>query len=518
MSKRVISFTLTLIMMLGIFIVPSASADDIKILASKTLKVGQTADVRLTDPSTGAKLNTLWESTNPSVATVTSDGTVKGVKAGNCTVYTYWNSKYYGVSVTVTGSSPSSTKKASSGSSAYTKLKNYLIKKGTTQTNSSGEKIYYIKWENKKYRYWINYNSTGKYMEYTGVVRRNSSTDYGYVKFFQYESQNKLTAAFAWTKNGTQTNVGYYSKDYKKSKFNIKNKIKVKHQSGKKISKANTLANKYRKLFYPKWNKWLKKKVKVSLKSLGLMYSKAKKISINKKSATLIKGKTLKLKLKNAKASKVKWSSSKKKVATVSKKGKVKAKKKGKATITAKYKGKKYKCKITVKNKAKKKSLTVKQAFNKLKNYLIKNGTKNSLGNGTDYLYQVKWTKQGFSYLLDYHSRLKDICFTGEYETSSVDLITNLYVDTKSKSRCQFYSKTNNDESTHYYMAANFVKKSFVLENIPDFTFDGGNNQGYDKMNMNAKAALEWMFPDFNTYISKKAGVTMKQLGFKKWK
>lgn len=45
---------------------------------------------------------------------------------------------------------------------------------------------------------------------------------------------------------------------------------------------------------------------------------------------------------------KVKWSSSNKKVATVNQKGKVTAKKKGKCTITAKVKGKKYKCKVTV--------------------------------------------------------------------------------------------------------------------------------------------------------------------------
>lgn len=76
--------------------------------------------------------------------------------------------------------------------------------------------------------------------------------------------------------------------------------------------------------------------------------------SLSKKSVTITKGKTYKLKLKKATAKKVKWSSSKKSVATVSKSGTVKAKKAGKATITAKYKGKKYKCKVTVKNPVKK--------------------------------------------------------------------------------------------------------------------------------------------------------------------
>ena len=76
--------------------------------------------------------------------------------------------------------------------------------------------------------------------------------------------------------------------------------------------------------------------------------SAAKKVKLNKTKATIYVGKTVTLKLKNNKA-KVKWSSSNKKIATVSKKGKVKGKKAGKATITAKVGKKKYKCKITVK-------------------------------------------------------------------------------------------------------------------------------------------------------------------------
>ena len=69
---------------------------------------------------------------------------------------------------------------------------------------------------------------------------------------------------------------------------------------------------------------------------------------MNKSKATIYVGETVTLKLKNNKK-KVKWSSSNKKVAAVSKKGKVKGKKAGKATITAKVGKKKYNCKITVK-------------------------------------------------------------------------------------------------------------------------------------------------------------------------
>lgn len=77
---------------------------------------------------------------------------------------------------------------------------------------------------------------------------------------------------------------------------------------------------------------------------------KKSKIKLNKKKVTLYVGQKVRLKVKGTKK-KVKWKSSKKKIATVSKKGTVKAKKKGTAKITAKVAGKKLVCKVKVKNK-----------------------------------------------------------------------------------------------------------------------------------------------------------------------
>ena len=76
------------------------------------------------------------------------------------------------------------------------------------------------------------------------------------------------------------------------------------------------------------------------------------KITLNAKSKTLKKNKTfqLKVKLPSGSAGRITYTSSNNKIATVSSKGKIKAKKKGKATITAKtYNGKKAKIKIVVK-------------------------------------------------------------------------------------------------------------------------------------------------------------------------
>ena len=90
--------------------------------------------------------------------------------------------------------------------------------------------------------------------------------------------------------------------------------------------------------------------------NLNTVKAKSKiKISNSKITLTVRQSKTLKVK---GTKKKPKWSSSKKSVATVSKKGKVVAKKAGSATITAKIGKKKYKCKVTVKNKKKTQNTT----------------------------------------------------------------------------------------------------------------------------------------------------------------
>ncbi len=84
---------------------------------------------------------------------------------------------------------------------------------------------------------------------------------------------------------------------------------------------------------------------------IPLSYSsvaQAATIKLSKKTLTLEVGKSQTLKITGTTA-KVTWSSSNKSVATVSTKGKVTAKKAGKATITATVSKKKYNCIVTVK-------------------------------------------------------------------------------------------------------------------------------------------------------------------------
>lgn len=92
--------------------------------------------------------------------------------------------------------------------------------------------------------------------------------------------------------------------------------------------------------------------------------AQAATIKMSAKAKTLTVGKTCTLKVKGTKA-KVKWSSTNKRVATVSTKGKVKAKKMGTATIKAKVGKKTYTCKVTVKPKinASKKTVNVGKTY-----------------------------------------------------------------------------------------------------------------------------------------------------------
>lgn len=128
----------------------------------------------------------------------------------------------------------------------------------------------------------------------------------------------------------------------------------------------------------------------------------AKSIRLSSKSITLYVGQTKTIKLKGTRK-KPKWRSSKKSVATVTSKGKIKAKKKGSTVIIAKLGKKSYKCKVTVKvrpstskkpaskpsNTTSKPSntaaSTVSNNYRNLAKYLMKNGKYSSGSTGQSY-------------------------------------------------------------------------------------------------------------------------------------
>ena len=126
----------------------------------------------------------------------------------------------------------------------------------------------------------------------------------------------------------------------------------------------------------------------------------ATKPKLSKTKITMTVGQSKKLKVKGIskkRAKRIKWKSSKKKVVTVTKTGKLKARKAGKAVITAKVGKKKLKCKVTVKKKRKKSTKKKKSKSSSKKMWLSKTNVTLQAGSGVDLVLHnaknvVKWS------------------------------------------------------------------------------------------------------------------------------
>lgn len=82
----------------------------------------------------------------------------------------------------------------------------------------------------------------------------------------------------------------------------------------------------------------------------AVSFSSSKKVALSNKRVSLKTKEAYRIKLKGAESDKVRWSSSNKKIVTVNK-GLIKAKNKGKCTVFAKHRGKKYSCFVQVQDK-----------------------------------------------------------------------------------------------------------------------------------------------------------------------
>lgn len=126
----------------------------------------------------------------------------------------------------------------------------------------------------------------------------------------------------------------------------------------------------------------------------------ATKPKLSKTKITMTVGQSKKLKVKGIskkRAKRIKWKSSKKKVVTVTKTGKLKARKAGKATITAKVGKKKLKCKVVVKRKRKKARKKKESNSSSKKMWLSKTSVTLQAGSGVNLVLHnaknvVKWS------------------------------------------------------------------------------------------------------------------------------
>ena len=260
-----------------------------------------------------------------------------------------------------------------------------------------------------------------------------------------------------------------------------------------------------------------------------LAYSKpvCAKVKLNKKTIYLAPKVKYKLKITGTKK-KVTWKSSNKKIATVSKKGKVTAKKTGKVTITAKVRGKKYKCKVYVVKKAR-------YNARKLRDFVVKKGKKYKDGDGkTYYAIEANWPDEEQT---DYIARIEaykdkdpvrfthtirpDTTAGGDYNyTMEIDLIKN-----SSGRFDKSYQDRATDEGYNCWgkITTAFDGKGAGLTVSAYYDVDSGGGETPISNPASFSSDTGKSFADafrmYDKLLKKyKAGVTMKSIGFSKWK
>lgn len=190
----------------------------------------------------------------------------------------------------------------------------------------------------------------------------------------------------------------------------------------------------------------------------------AAKSKISKKKATLCVGETLQLKLTGG-TGKITWSSNKKATASVSKKGLVTAKKKGSCVITAKRAGKKYKCKITVKELP--------------EGYATVNGKKVKVGSTVKITYRLQSKKKIGCISIRYKYDQDALKILNEFSDSRYKtwLCNEYYPDfyDKDRSLCDIAHLVGVDPKDPYDIANLSCSKAKVVETMKIKVLKSGN-------------------------------------------
>lgn len=217
------------------------------------------------------------------------------------------------------------------------------------------------------------------------------------------------------------------------------------------------------------------------------------KPALSKSKMTMTAGKSVQLKLKNApKGKTVIWSSSQKSVASVSQKGKVTAKKAGKAKITATVSKKSYSCTVTVRNSVltntKGKNAADVRVLEKIVADQLKKGA--SVSTDLDH-YQYYWNSEGRLVQLDWSrsdltgslnvkglSALEEIsCFENKLSSLDVSGCPALIYLNCSNNRLTSLSLTKNPALLSLYCFSNQLSSLDVSGNKKLSGISCGDNQ-----------------------------------------
>ena len=212
----------------------------------------------------------------------------------------------------------------------------------------------------------------------------------------------------------------------------------------------------------------------------------------------------------------------------MSKSGKVTAKKIGKATIVAKVKGKKYKCTVYVDKKEKNNA-------RKLRDFIVKKGKKSKDGEGKDW-YEISylttdeenteyWARINVhkdSYSMDFtYLELPDTTAGTNYKYFfTIDLVNKksggLEVSRTSVADYEGYSCYGSINTGFDGKGAGVkISRYYDIDSAGGETLIANPDSKSSIISQGGKDA----FRAFDTLLKKKsAGVTMKSIGFSKWK
>lgn len=240
-------------------------------------------------------------------------------------------------------------------------------------------------------------------------------------------------------------------------------------------------------------------------------------IKLSKKSIVIGKGQSVKLKVKGTRK-KVKWSSTKKSVATVTKKGVVKGKKIGSCYIKAKVAGKTLKCKVTVKKPA------VANAMN-LRKYILSHGRPDKWDGKAGYAIGWTYGSEG-----DPYHKVARVCAYKDTTRMYFELYdqrddmwarVQMRIDLCKEKTGSIYFY----EDAESYDEGDFDSVTADIDKAYDGTLDtlknvsvGNNVYGTDSAKSSAVKEFNEAFSDFDKVFKKaKLSSTMKKIGFSKW-
>ena len=180
-----------------------------------------------------------------------------------------------------------------------------------------------------------------------------------------------------------------------------------------------------------------------------------------KKSVSITAGRTATLKMSGVSAKKVKWTSSNKKVAVVSSKGKLTAKKAGKATIVAKYGKKKATFKVKVYSNEWKCSQQDPSKWEYNASRVCFNSLKMSFKNGKLYV-------TGFWSNTEYINYTKVVATVSIYDRNN----SNKLIAQKDVTYTNYLpARTYNGKMTYVFSGNEIKAKNYDLRKIAPFTF-----------------------------------------------